>query len=140
MDYKEFLMDGYSSKRVHMGIVSRKGLGVVLRDNMKHGDQSNQYDNRLGCTGRICSSSGAKVRCYNKSSSKRPFRSSIGKEVVGSSSSSSSAIRNLRNSFPWAFGKLSSKLETDSSENDSIHDELEELEFISPLGLLHTFM
>lgn len=131
-------MDEYSSKRVHLGIVSRKGPGVVLRDNTKNRDQSNRYGNRLGCTGRICSSSGAQVGCSNKASSKRPFRSSSGKEVVGSSSRSSSAIRNLRKSFPEPIGKLSSKLETDSSENDSIQDELEELEFISPPGLLQT--
>ncbi|XP_038898034.1 uncharacterized protein LOC120085870 [Benincasa hispida] len=131
-------MDGYSSKRVNVGILSRKGPGVVLRDNMKHRDQSNQYGNRFGCTGRICSSSGTQVGCSNKSSSKRPFRSSSGKEVVGSSSRSSSAIRNLRKSYPEPFGKQSSKLELDSSANDSIHDELEELEFISPPGLFHT--
>lgn len=117
-------MDEYSSKRVHVGIVSRKGSGVVLRDNMKNRDQSNRYGNPLGC--------------LNEASSKRPFRRSSGKEIVGSSSKSASAIRNLRKSFPEPFGKLSSKLETDSSENDSIQDELEELEFISPSGLFHT--
>ncbi|XP_022936931.1 uncharacterized RING finger protein P4H10.07-like isoform X2 [Cucurbita moschata] len=127
-------MDEYCSKRVHVGIVSRKGPGVVLRDNMKQRDQSNRHSDRLGCTGRICSSSDAQVGRSNKASSKRLFRSSSGKEVVGSSS----AIRNFRNSFPEPFGKLSSKLETDSSDNDSIQDELEEMEFTSPPGLLHT--
>uniref|UniRef100_A0A9I9CHD7 RING-type E3 ubiquitin transferase n=1 Tax=Cucumis melo TaxID=3656 RepID=A0A9I9CHD7_CUCME len=127
-------MDGYSSKRVHVGIVSRKGPGVVLRDNMKDRDQSNQYSNRPGCTGRICSSSGAQVGCSSKFSSKRPFCSSSGKEGLGSSS----GIQNLRKSFPDPFGKLPSKLEIDSSESDSIHDELEELELISPHGLFHT--
>ncbi|KAE8651379.1 uncharacterized protein LOC101218753 [Cucumis sativus] len=127
-------MDGYSSKRVHVGIVSRKGPGVVLRDNMKHRDQSNKCSNRPGCNGRICSSSGAQVGCSSKFSSKRPFHSSSGKEGFGSSS----GIQNLRKSFPDPFGKLSSKLETDSSENDSIQDDLEELEFISPHGLFHT--
>ncbi|XP_023524149.1 uncharacterized protein LOC111788150 [Cucurbita pepo subsp. pepo] len=131
-------MDEYSSKRVHMGIVSRKGPGVVLRDNVKNRDQSNRYGNRLGCTGRVCTTSGVQVGCSNKTSSKRPFRSSSGKEVLGSSSKSSSAIRNLRKSFPEPFAKLSSKLETDSSENDSIQDDLEELEFISPPVLFHT--
>lgn len=129
-------MDEYSSRRVHVGIVSRKGPGVVLRDNMKNRDHSN-HGSRLGCTGRICSSSGAEVGCSSKASSKRPFRSSSGKEIVGSSSRSSS-IRNFRKSFPDPFGKLSSKLETDSSEDGSIQDELEELEFISPPGMFHT--
>ncbi|KAK3220037.1 hypothetical protein Dsin_014007 [Dipteronia sinensis] len=63
------------------------------------------------------------------------FRSSSsGKEMIGSSSRTFSAVSNARKSSTNPRKKLFSQLETDSSETSSVHDEAEVSELVPPPG------
>ncbi|KAK3213235.1 hypothetical protein Dsin_017941 [Dipteronia sinensis] len=130
-------MDGYSGKRaVDGGVVSKKGSGLVLRDNVNNRDRNAQFCSRIGCSGRLNSMKNTQVGYTEKAKSSRTsFRSSSsGKEIIGSSSRTFSAVSNARKSSTNPQKKLSSQLETDSSETSSVHDEPEVSELVPPPG------
>ncbi|GLT53821.1 hypothetical protein SLA2020_270640 [Shorea laevis] len=130
-------MDEYSGKRAVDGIVvPRKGSGLVLRDNANNRDQNAQFCNRAGCSGRLSYTRGAQNGCSEKAKSSRPsFRSSSsGKEIIGSSSRTCSVISKGRKSVTEPQKKLSSKLDSDSSETSSVQDEPEVSELTPPPG------
>lgn len=130
-------MDEYSGKRAVDGIVvPRKGSGLVLRDNANKRDHNAQFCNRIGCNGRLNYARGAQNGCSEKAKSSRPsFRSSSsGKEIIGSSSKTCSVISKGRKSVTEPQKKLSSQLETDSSETSSVQDEPEVSELTAPPG------
>lgn len=130
-------MDEYSGKRAVDGIVvPRKGSGLVLRDNANNRDNNAQFCNRTGCSGRLSSTRGAQNGCSEKGKSSRPlFRSSSsGKEIIGSSSRTYSAISKGRKPVTEPQKKLSSKLESDSSETSCVQDEPEVSELTPPPG------
>jgi hypothetical protein len=130
-------MDEYSGKRAVDGIVvPRKGSGLVLRDNANNRDHNAQFCNRTGCSGRLSSTRGAQNGCLEKAKSSRPLvRSSpSGKEIIGSSSRTCSAVSKGRKPVTEPQKKLSSKLESDSSETSSVQDEPEVSELTAPPG------
>nr|XP_023887981.1 E3 ubiquitin-protein ligase RNF12-like [Quercus suber]XP_023887982.1 E3 ubiquitin-protein ligase RNF12-like [Quercus suber] len=129
-------MDEYSGKRVVDGIVvSRKGSGLALRENANNRDHNAQFCNRIGCNGRPNSARGVQYGCSEKAKPSRPLRSSSsGKEIIGSSSKTSSVISKGRKSVTEPSKKLSSQLETDSSETSSVQDEPEVSELTAPPG------
>ncbi|KAL5782905.1 hypothetical protein ACOSP7_007934 [Xanthoceras sorbifolium] len=134
-------MDGYSGKRAGDGVVvSKKGSGLVLRDSVNNRDRNAQFCSRIGCSGRLNSMKGTQVGCSEKAKPSRPsFRSSSsGKEIIGSSSRTCSAVgNNARKSSTNPRKKPSSQLETDSSETSSVHDEPEVSVLIPPPGKIH---
>lgn len=131
-------MDGYTGKRAVDGLVVRgKGSGLILNDHVNNRERNAQYCNRIGCSGRLNSMKGTPNGCSEKAKSSRPsYRSSSssGKEIIGSSSRSYSAVSNPRKSLRNPQKKLSSQLETDSSETSSVQDEPEVSELITPPG------
>ncbi|PPR98334.1 hypothetical protein GOBAR_AA22320 [Gossypium barbadense] len=130
-------MDGYTSKRAADGlVVPGKGSGIILKDHVNNRERNAQFCNRIGCSGRLNSMKGTLSGCSEKAKSSRPsYRtSSIGKEIIGSSSRVYSAPINSRKSSTNPQKKLSSQLETDSSETSSVQDEPEGSELISPPG------
>ncbi|KAF5456585.1 hypothetical protein F2P56_026052 [Juglans regia] len=132
-------MDEYSGKRAVDGIVvSRKGSGHVLRDNANNRDPNAQFCNRLGCSGRL-NSRGSQNGCSEKAKSSRPSlrSSSSGKEIIGSSSRTCLTIGNGRKSTMEPRRKISSQLDTDSSETSSIQDEPEVAEPTPSPGKIH---
>ncbi|KAE8654658.1 putative Thioredoxin domain-containing protein [Hibiscus syriacus] len=130
-------MDGYSSKRAADGlVVPGKGSGIILKGHVNNTEGSGQFCNRIGSSGRLNSWKGTSSGCSEKAKSLRPsyLSSSNGKEIVGSSSRVYSAVINSRKSSTNPQKKLSSQLETDSSETNSVQDEPEVSELISPPG------
>ncbi|KAE8687505.1 alcohol dehydrogenase-like 7-like [Hibiscus syriacus] len=132
-------MDGYASKRAADGlVVPGKGSGIILKGHVNNKERSGQFCNRIRCSGRLNSVKGtpSPSGCSGKAKSSRPsYRaSSNGKEIVGSSSRVYSAVVNSRKSSTNPQNKLSSMLETDSSETSSVQDEPEVSELISPPG------
>lgn len=125
-------MDEYSGKRAVDRLVSKKGSGLVLRETPNR-DRNAQLCSRLGCSGRLNTVKGAQ---FEKAKSSRPaFRStSSGKEIIGSSSRSCIAVGNTRKSITEPCRKLSSNLETDSSETSSVQDDPEVSELAPPPG------
>ncbi|CAL8103040.1 unnamed protein product [Prunus armeniaca] len=125
-------MDEYSGKRAVDRLVSKKGSGLVLRETPNR-DRNAQLCSRLGCSGRLNTVKGAQ---FEKAKSSRPaFRStSSGKEIIGSSSRSCIAVGNTRKSITEPCKKLSSNLETDSSETSSVQDDPEVSELAPPPG------
>ncbi|KAE8671410.1 putative Thioredoxin domain-containing protein [Hibiscus syriacus] len=130
-------MDGYASRRAADGlVVPGKGSGIILKGYVNNRERSGQFCNRIGCSGRLNSVKGTPSGCSEKAKSLRPsYRTSPnGKEIVGSSTRVYSAIINSRKSSTNPQKKLSSQLETDSSETSSVQDEPEVSELISPPG------
>ncbi|BFG18680.1 hypothetical protein CerSpe_049540 [Prunus speciosa] len=125
-------MDEYSGKRAVNRLVSKRGSGLVLRETPNR-DPNAQNCSRLGCSGRLNTVKGAQIE---KAKSSRPaFRStSSGKEIIGSSSRSCIAVGNTRKSITEPCKKLSSNLETDSSETSSVQDDPEVSELAPPPG------
>ncbi|KAL5559386.1 hypothetical protein UlMin_035597 [Ulmus minor] len=123
----------YSGKRAVDGlIVSKRSSGLVLRETRNHGDGNGQFCNRIGCSGRLNSSKGSQVE---KAKTSRPsLRSTYSGKEIGSSSRSCAAVSNPRKSFTQPSRKLSSHLETDSSETSSVQDEPEASDPIPPPG------
>lgn len=120
-------MDEYPSKRVSDGYTSRRGPSAVLRDTANNRDQDGKYCNRIGCSGRLNSPKGTRSSYSEKLKSPlQSFRnSSSGKEIAGSSSRSYYAVRGSKKSVAETQRKLSTQLETDSSETSSTQDEPE---------------
>ncbi|XWS26100.1 hypothetical protein CRYUN_Cryun26dG0001800 [Craigia yunnanensis] len=130
-------MDGYTGKRAVDGLViPGKGSGLILKDHVNNRERNAQFCNRIGCNGRLNSMKGTANACSEKAKSLRPsYRtSSSGKEIIGSSSSVCSIVRNPRKSSRNPQKKLSSQLETDSSETSSVLDEPEVSELVTPPG------
>ncbi|KAM4086331.1 hypothetical protein ACJW30_10G093200 [Castanea mollissima] len=130
-------MDEYSGKRAVDGIVvSRKGSSLALRENANNRDHNAQFCNRIGCNGRPNSARGVQNGCSEKAKPSRPLlrSSSSGKEIIGSSSKTSSVISKGRKSVIEPSKKLSSQLATDSSETSSVQDEPEVSELTAPPG------
>ncbi|KAA8525777.1 hypothetical protein F0562_007632 [Nyssa sinensis] len=120
-------MDAFSGKRAVGGLViPRKGAGITLRDTTDKSDQNVQFCNRIGCNGRLNHTKGSQIGCSGKpKSSRSPFRSSSGKEIIGSSIKTCSVVTSARKSFQESRKKLSSQSETESSETSSVQDEPE---------------
>ncbi|XP_055812746.1 probable E3 ubiquitin-protein ligase RHG1A [Solanum dulcamara] len=118
-------MDGYSVKRAGNGLVApRRGL----RDTAENKDKNVQYCPRLGCSGRVNYTKSARVGGMEKPRPLRPsFGSSNGKEVVGSTSLTSSGMTSARRSGKESHGKYSSNIENKLSDTSSIHKEPEVL-------------
>ncbi|KAK8491843.1 hypothetical protein V6N13_107239 [Hibiscus sabdariffa] len=130
-------MDGYTSKRAVDGlVVPGKGSSIILKDHVNNRERNGQFCNRIGCSGRLNSMKGTPSGFSEKVKSSRPsYRtSSNGKEIVGSSSRVYSAVINSRKSSTNPQKKLSSHLETDSSETSSVQDVPEVSELISSPG------
>ncbi|XVF89477.1 hypothetical protein PTKIN_Ptkin19aG0133300 [Pterospermum kingtungense] len=130
-------MDRYTGKRAADGLViPGKGSGLILKDRVNNREGNAQFCNRIGCNGRLNSMKGTPSGCSEKAKSLRPsYRSSSsGKEIIGSSSGVYSAVSNPRKSSRNPQKKLSSHLETDSSETSSVQDEPEVLEVVAPPG------
>ncbi|XWS70576.1 hypothetical protein CRYUN_Cryun03dG0059100 [Craigia yunnanensis] len=130
-------MDGYTGKRAVDGlVVPGKGSGLILKDHVNNRERNAQFCNRIGCSGRLNSMKGTPNGCSEKAKTSRPsYRtSSSGKEIIGSSSRISSAVSSSRKSSRNPQQKLSSHLETDSSETSSVQDEPELSELIPPQG------
>ncbi|CAL5358740.1 unnamed protein product [Camellia sinensis] len=117
-------MEEYSGKRAVDGlVVPRKRSGLVLRDAAESKDTNAQFCNRRGCKGRLKHTKSEQSGLSEKSKSTRPpFQASSGKEIIGSSSGTCSVVPNTRKSFQVSQKKLSSQLETDSSETSSVRD------------------
>ncbi|XP_022131773.1 dentin sialophosphoprotein-like isoform X2 [Momordica charantia] len=120
-------MEEYPSKRAADGYVSRRGPGAILRDTANNRDQDGKYCSRIGCSGRLNSPKGTRSSYSEKLKSPlQSFRTnSSGKEVVGSSSRTYYAVRGSKKSVAETRRKLSTQLETDSSETSSTQDEPE---------------
>ncbi|XVE53468.1 hypothetical protein DITRI_Ditri03aG0005800 [Diplodiscus trichospermus] len=130
-------MDGYTGKRaVDRLVVPGNRSGLILKDHFNVKEQNAQFCNRTGCSGRMNSMKGTPNGCSEKTKYLRPsyHTSSSSKEIIGSSSRVYSAVSNPRKSSRNPQKKLSSQLETDSSETSSVHDEPEVSELISPPG------
>ncbi|KAM1313078.1 hypothetical protein ACFX15_016458 [Malus domestica] len=125
-------MDEFSGKRAENGLISKKGSGLGLRETPNR-HRNAQLCSRLGCSGRLNSVKSAQVE---KAKPSRPaFRSSSsGKEIIGSSSRSCVGVGNTRNSISEPYKKLSSNLDTDSSETSSVQDDPEVSEIAPPPG------
>lgn len=111
-------MDEYSSKRAVNGLyVPRRGL----RDIADSRDENVQLCSRYGCSSRLNSMKSPQVKCTEKPRPFKPsFTSSNGKDVVGSSSrTSSSARKSLKESHIKSF----SHVENDQSETTCLHGE-----------------
>ncbi|KAH7524268.1 probable E3 ubiquitin-protein ligase RHG1A [Ziziphus jujuba] len=127
-------MDEYSGKRAVDGlVVSRKASSLVLKETPNSRDNNSQFCNRIGCNGRLNSVRGAQIE------KGKPSRSSLhspssSKEMNGSSSRTCPTVGNPRKSFTEPCKKLSTHLETDSSETSSVQDEPEVSEVIPPPG------
>lgn len=121
-------MDEYSSKRANDGvIVPRKGMSTMFKDTATTRDRNGQVCSRLGCSSKVNSSKGAQIGSSEKGKSLRPsFRfSSNGKETIGSSSRTFSGSSSPGKPHRKPQKKLSSQIETDSSETNSVQDEPE---------------
>lgn len=120
-------MDEYPSKRVADGYTSRRGPGAVLRDTANSRDQDGKYCSRIGCSGRLNSPKSTRSSYSEKLKSPlQSFRtSSNGKETAGSSSRTYYAVRGSKKTVAETQRKLSTQLETDSSETSSTQDDPE---------------
>ncbi|KAJ9167590.1 hypothetical protein P3X46_019209 [Hevea brasiliensis] len=128
-------MDEYSDKKDGDGlVVSRRGSTLVLRDTANNKDRNAQFCNRIGCSGRLNSAKGAQISYSEKpKSSRQSFRPlSNGKEIIGSSSRTSSATSNPRKSAPGPWKKPTSQPEKDPSETGSFQDDSELLKLVTP--------
>ncbi|MCD7448245.1 hypothetical protein HAX54_040006, partial [Datura stramonium] len=118
-------MDEYSVKRAGNGLVApRRGL----REMADSKDKNVQYCPRLGCSGRVNYTKSTRVGGMEKPRPVRPtFGSSNGKEVVGSSSMTSSGITSARRSCKESHRKSSSNIENKLSDTRSLNEEPEVL-------------
>ncbi|CAN4105251.1 unnamed protein product [Withania somnifera] len=118
-------MDECSVKRVGNGLVApRRGL----REMVDSKDKNVQYCSRLGCSGRVNSTKSTRVGGMDKPRPLKPsFGSSNGKEVVGSSSMTSSGMTSARRSYKESHRKSSSNIENKPSDTHSLNEEPEVL-------------
>ncbi|KAL3351394.1 hypothetical protein AABB24_019804 [Solanum stoloniferum] len=118
-------MDEYSVKRAGNGLVApRRGS----RDTAENKDKNVQYCSRLGCSGRVNYTKSTRVGGMEKPRPLRPtFGSSNGKEVVGSSSVTSSGMTTARKSGKESHRKYSSNIENKRSDTSSLRKEPEVL-------------
>ncbi|XP_060173705.1 probable E3 ubiquitin-protein ligase HIP1 [Lycium barbarum] len=116
-------MDEYSVKRAANGLVApRRGL----RETTDNKDKNVQYCPRLGCSGRGNYMKSTRLGGMEKPRPLRPtFGSSNGKEVVGSSSLTSSGMTSARRSCKEFHKKSSSNIENKLSNSSSLHEEQE---------------
>ncbi|KAJ8526606.1 hypothetical protein K7X08_029083 [Anisodus acutangulus] len=107
-------MDVYSGKRAINGlVVPRRGL----RDTADNRGENVHLCSRFGCSGRINHSKSSCVGTKEKSRSYRPtFNSSNRKDVVGSSSRTSSVLTNERKAREESHIKSFSQVGNDQSE------------------------
>ncbi|MCD7469802.1 hypothetical protein HAX54_009051 [Datura stramonium] len=110
-------MDVYSGKRAINGlVVPRRGL----RDTADNRDENVQLCSRLGCSGRLNHSKSTCVGTKEKPrSSRSTFNSSKGKDVVGSSSRTSSVL-SVRKAREASHRKSFSQVGNDQSEISSL--------------------
>lgn len=122
-------MEEYSGKRAAGGlVVPRKGSSLVLREKADNKDQSAQFCNRLGCSGRLHYTKGTQMGNSEKPKSVRTSFRSTGKEMIGSSSKTFSGVSNSKKSLQVSQKNVSNKLETDSSDGSSSSSAQDKLE------------
>ncbi|XP_074317282.1 uncharacterized protein LOC141653419 [Silene latifolia] len=126
-------MDEFSSRRSSGGlVVSRRGPSLLrdLADNNR--DRNVQVCSRAGCSSRLNQMKDAQIGSPSKAKTLRtPFRSTHGKEIVGSSSKAPTLLNTSRKSFSGSKKKISFNLES-SSESSSIQDDSEEASDSTP--------
>ncbi|KAK4364882.1 hypothetical protein RND71_016240 [Anisodus tanguticus] len=106
-------MDVYSGKRAINGHIPRRGL----RDTADNSDENVQLCSRLGGSGQLNHSKSSCVGTKEKPKSCRPtFNSSNRKDVVGSSSRTSSVLTNARKAREESCIKSFSQVGNDQSE------------------------
>uniref|UniRef100_A0A2P2LHR6 RING-type E3 ubiquitin transferase n=1 Tax=Rhizophora mucronata TaxID=61149 RepID=A0A2P2LHR6_RHIMU len=130
-------MDAYSGKRPSDGFaVSKKGSALVVSDSANNRDRNAQFCSRIGCSGRLNAAKGVQISSPQKGRSSRSafHPSSVGKEIIGSSSKPCSAFNKPRKSLQETQRILSSPLETDSSETSSVQDESGVPDLLIPPG------
>ncbi|GLU01172.1 hypothetical protein SLE2022_184940 [Rubroshorea leprosula] len=132
-------MDEYSGKRAVEGlVVPRKGAGLILKETVSNKERNAQICSRIGCSSRLNSVKGTQIGSEKAKSTRPSYRSlSSGKEIIGSSSRTCAAVNSARKSSINPPKKLSSHLETDSSESSSVQDEPEVSELIHSPGKIH---
>lgn len=119
-------MDECSSKR-HVGgyVTSRKTTTLDSRNMTNSSKQNVQFCNRIGCSGMLKYSNTSQAGLAEEQKYSRPsFRSSNGKEIIGSSSRI-----DTRKSNKGSRNKISS-LETDSSESSSAQGDVDVPEIV----------
>uniref|UniRef100_A0A0V0IG89 RING-type E3 ubiquitin transferase n=1 Tax=Solanum chacoense TaxID=4108 RepID=A0A0V0IG89_SOLCH len=123
-------MDVYSGKRAKNGLVApRRGL----RDTADSRDEDVQLRSRLECSGRLNHLKSSCVGAKEKSRSFKPtFNASNGKDVVGSSSRTSSVL-SVRNAREESHIKSFSQVGNDQSEISSLNGVPEVTEQIQSL-------
>ncbi|GLT74712.1 hypothetical protein SLA2020_464950 [Shorea laevis] len=129
-------MDKYSKRRpVDRLAVPKRGAGLILNETVNNREQNAQFCNRIGCNSRLNSMTSTEIGKDKAKSSRPSYRPlSSGKETVGSSSRACSAVKSDRRSSINPPRKLSSHLETDSTESSGVQDEPEVSELIPPPG------
>ncbi|XP_030541290.1 uncharacterized protein LOC115748804 isoform X2 [Rhodamnia argentea] len=118
-------MDEFSGERTfHKFSAPSRGSSLVMQDTASSRARKAQICSRLGCSSRL-NSVGTQTACVDKYKYARPsFRSlTSGKEIAGSSSRSTLTASSQRKSFLDRQKKLSSQLNSDSSETSSVQDE-----------------
>ncbi|XP_052209431.1 uncharacterized protein LOC127812903 isoform X2 [Diospyros lotus] len=120
-------MDDCTRKKAVGGLVNtRKGSDLVLRDTAESKDGNAQFCNRLGCNGRLNHTRIAQNGCSIKlKSSISSLHASSGKEIIGSSSRTSSTVAKTKKYFQESQKKQSSQSEAVQSETSSVQDEQE---------------
>ncbi|KAK6158668.1 hypothetical protein DH2020_005982 [Rehmannia glutinosa] len=111
-------MDQRSSKRGPGGLVTpKKAYNVAFKDASAELDQSSQYCNRIGCSGRIKSSQNTRIGSLGKAAkcSKPSFRSSNGNEKTRKSSESSSVMTRAKKPYLDSKRKSPSQVKFDPS-------------------------
>ncbi|KAM3289339.1 E3 ubiquitin-protein ligase MBR1 [Capsicum chacoense] len=118
-------MEEYSVKRAGNGLVApRRGL----KETAESKDKNVQYCSRLGCSGRVNYAKSTRVGGMEKPRPLRPaFGSSNGKEVIGSSSVTSSGMTSARRSGKESQRKYFSNVENKPSDTRSLNEEPEVL-------------
>lgn len=128
-------MDVYSGKRAGDGlVVSRKPSNLVLRETRNNREINSQICSRTGCSGR--SNSAVIAQTGKPKTLRASVRPSCGGKttIIGSSSRTSTVVNSPRKSTALPRRKLSSHLESDSSETSSLQDDPEPSERVSPPG------
>lgn len=111
-------MDRSSGKRGAGGSVTPRKTytATSFKEAASEGNQSAQFCNRIGCSGRIKFNQTARIGISDKSKYSKPsFRTSSGNEVAGKSSRSNSVVTTAQRSCLDSSRKMLSQVTSDSS-------------------------
>ncbi|XP_057799243.1 probable E3 ubiquitin-protein ligase RHG1A [Salvia miltiorrhiza] len=115
-------MDRSSGKRGAGGSVTpRKNYSATaFREATTQGDESAQFCNRIGCSGRIKFGQNARIGISDTSKYSKPsFHCSSGNEATGKISRSNSTVTNAKRSCVDSKRKVTSQVTSDPSETES---------------------